>query len=239
MHADPRKHDKRMPGTARRRTHTKSNDKKSVPHPLKQLHCKSTTSKQGNLSQKVLSSRSVLAPPFSLPVTNARYRQPHPLLPSSNMVDLPLVAAKMFRKTSHNAPANDRVAYPAGQLQPWAGKTRPITPTCAKLCHARDVPDMDAFSRVQFREDNGKCCNATEDTPVMELTKGSMRNWLGTPIPPRMNTVQHLSPAWRTYCDDDEFMTVHETGTNEFHTLLPIHLSKKGVNPFTPPPMAS
>ena len=67
---------------------------------------------------------------------------------STNMADAPFVAVKTFRKTSHDAPVTDRVAYPSGQPQLWAGKTRPITPTYAKLCHARDVPDMDAFSRV-------------------------------------------------------------------------------------------
>jgi len=149
------------------------------------------------------------------------------------MAASPLTAMKMYRKISHDA--TDRVAYQPGQPEMWAGNPRPITPTYAKLCQARDVPGLDAFSRIQFREDNGKRFHAAADTPVIELMQGCERNWLGTPIPPIPNIFHNLSPAWGSYYDDDDFMTVHETGTNEFQTLLPINFCKKGQNALTPP----
>jgi len=117
----------------------------------------------------------------------------------------------------------------------WAGNPRPITQTYTKLCQARDVPDMDAFSRLQFSEDNGKRFHADTDPPVIHLTQGCKRNWLGAPLPPIPSIFQNLSPAWATYYDDDAFLTVNETGTNKFQTLLPINFCKKGENALTPP----
>ena len=151
------------------------------------------------------------------------------------MADSPLFSVKTFRKPSHDAPVTDRVAYQPGQPAMWAGKPRPITQTYAKLCHARDVPDMDAFSRKQFSEDNGKRFHADTDPPIIHLTQGCERNWLGDPLPPIPSIFQNLSAAWATYYDDDDFLTVNETGTNEFQTLFPINFCKKGANALTPP----
>jgi len=96
------------------------------------------------------------------------------------MADSPLTAVKMYRKISHDA--TDREEYPYGQPKIWAGKPRPVTQTYAKLCHTRDVPDMDAFLQIQFREDSGKLCNGPNDIPTILLTKEGVRDWLGKPI---------------------------------------------------------
>jgi len=94
---------------------------------------------------------------------------------------------------------------------------------------------MEAFSRLQFREDNGKLFNDNDDIPTILLTQGCVRDWLGAPITPIPNAFHNLSPAWGTYCDDTNFMTAHETGTNEFQTLLPINICKKGLYALNPP----
>jgi len=47
---------------------------------------------------------------------------------------------------------------------------------------------MDAFSRLQFRENTGKMFNGPNDIPT----------------------------TWQKHDDDAPFTTVHETGTNEF-----------------------
>jgi len=114
----------------------------------------------------------------------------------------------------------------------WAGKPRPITPTYAKLCHARDVPDMDAFSRIHFREDKHRIFNGPDHTPTIFLTKGTHRDWLGRPVHP---PIQQVSYAWWNFDDDTDFMIAQEAGTNEFQTLFPLNIRKKGRNPFTPP----
>jgi len=105
------------------------------------------------------------------------------------MVDSPLTAVKTYRKISHET--TDREEYPYGQPNMWAGKPRPITPTYQKLCHARDVPDMDAFSRMQFREDNGRVFNRPNHTPTVYLTKGNVPDWLGRPVHPPIQQVSH------------------------------------------------
>jgi len=138
------------------------------------------------------------------------------------MADSPLTAVKMYQKISHEA--TNREEYPTGQPKIWAGKRRPVAQTYAKLCHTRDVPDMDAFSRLQFREDRGKIFNGRDDIPTILLTKGGVRDWLGNSIPPTPD----VSYTWRNYDDYSQFMTVHETGTNEFQTLLPANICKKG-----------
>jgi len=145
------------------------------------------------------------------------------------MVDSPLAAVKMYRKISHEA--TDREEYPTGHPKIWAGKPHPVTQTYAKLCHARDVPDMDAFSRIQFREDNGRRFNGPNDIPTILLTKGSIRNWLGKQINPPSPQVSY---TWWNFDDETQFMTVHETGTNEFQPLLPTNIRKKGRYPFSP-----
>ena len=94
---------------------------------------------------------------------------------------------------------------------------------------------MDAFSRLQFCENNGKLFNNSEDIPTIQLTQGCVRDWLGDPIPPIPNNFHNLSPAWGTYDDDAHFMTAHKTRTNEFQTLLPINFCKKGLCALTPP----
>jgi len=146
------------------------------------------------------------------------------------MAASPLTAVKTYRKTSHDA--TDRVAYRYGQPEMWAGKPRPITPTYAKLCHTRDVPDMDAFSRIQFREDNWRIFNGPDHTPTIQLTKGTEHDWLGRPVNPPTQQVSH---AWWNFDDDTDFMIAHEAGTNEFQTLFPLNIRKKGRNPLSPP----
>jgi len=146
------------------------------------------------------------------------------------MANSPLTAVKTFQKISHDT--TDRVEYPYGQPNMWAGKPRPVTPTYAKLCHARDVPDMDAFSRIQFREDNGRLFNGPNHTPTNLLTKGTVHDWLGRPVHP---PIQQVSHAWWNFDNETHFTTVHETGINEFQTLLPIKIRKTGRHPFSPP----
>ena len=91
---------------------------------------------------------------------------------------------------------------------------------------------MDAISRLQFSEDNWRIFNSPDHTPTVQLTKGTERDWLGNPInPPR----QQVSHAWWNFDDDTDFMIAQEAGTNEFQTMFPIHLRKKGPNSFTPP----
>jgi len=121
------------------------------------------------------------------------------------MVASPLITVKTYRKTSHDA--TDRVACHPGQPEMWAGKPRPITPTYAKLCHARDVPDMDAFSRKQFRDDDHRIFNGADHTPTIQLTKGTERDWLGRPIHP---PIQQVSHAWWNFDDDTNFMIAQE-----------------------------
>jgi len=134
-----------------------------------------------------------------------------------------LVAVKTFKKPSHDATYQE--AHPNGQPNMWAGKPRPITAIYAKLCHARDAPDMDALSRMQFREDNWRIFNAPNHTPTIQLTKGTNRDWLGNPI----NTpTQQISHPWWNFDDNTDFMIAQEAGTNEFQTLFPFHLHKKG-----------
>ena len=146
------------------------------------------------------------------------------------MADSPLTAVKTYRKSSHEATA--RVKYPYGQPHMWAGKHRPITPIYGKLCHARDVPDMDAFSRIQIREDNGRVFNRPNHTPTVYLTKGTARDWLGRPVHP---PIQQVSHAWWNFDDNTDFMIAHEAGTNEFQPLLPINIRKKGLHTLSPP----
>ena len=146
------------------------------------------------------------------------------------MVASPLVAVKTYRKTSHNTTA--RVAHQPGQPPMWAGKPRPITPTYAKLCQARDVPDMDAFSRIQFRDNHHRIFNGTNHTPTIYLTKGTNHDWLGRPVHP---PIQQVSYEWWEYDEDTDFMKAQEAGTNKFQTLFPINIRKKGRNQFTPP----
>jgi len=145
------------------------------------------------------------------------------------MADPSFTAVTMFKKTSHNA--THREQYPTGQPKLWAGKPCPVTDTYEKLCHTRGVPDMDAFSSLQFRENSGKISKGPNDISTILLTKGGIRDWLGKPIPP----TPEVSHTWRNYDDDTQFMTVHETGTNEFQTLLPANICKKGRYPFSPP----
>ena len=91
---------------------------------------------------------------------------------------------------------------------------------------------MDAFSRIQFQEDTDKIFNGTRDCPTRLLMKGCVRNWLGAPILHNPN----VSRVWHTeYNDNTSFLTVQETGTNEFQTLLPVNIRKKGRYPFSPP----
>ena len=139
------------------------------------------------------------------------------------MADSPLTAVKTFRKPFHDAPTTARVAHQPGQPAMWAGKPRPITPTYAKLCHARNVPDMDAFSRMQFREDNWRIFNAPDHTPTIQLTKGTERDWIGNPINPPAQQVSH---AWWNFDDDTDFMIAQEAGTNKFQTLFPFQINK-------------
>jgi len=124
------------------------------------------------------------------------------------MAASPLTAVKTYRKTSHDATA--RVAHRPGQPAMWAGKPRPITPTYAKLCQARDVPDMDAFSRLQFSEDHHRIFNHANHTPTTYLTKGTNRDWLGGPVHP-----PHVSHDWWGYDEDTDFMEAQEAGTND------------------------
>ena len=85
---------------------------------------------------------------------------------------------------------------------------------------------------MQFQEDTDKLFNGTRDTPTRLLTKGCVRNWLGAPILHNPN----ISRVWWTQYDNNvPFLTVHETGTNEFQTLLPVNICKKGQYPFSPP----
>jgi len=88
----------------------------------------------------------------------------------------------MYHKNYHDA--THRELHPTGQLKIWAGRPRPVTQTYAKLCHTRDVPDMDAFSRPQFTEDTGKIFNGPIDIPTLFLTKGCLRDWRGAPLLP-------------------------------------------------------
>ena len=141
-----------------------------------------------------------------------------------------LVAVKTFKKPSHDATYQE--AHPNGQPNMWAGKPRPITAIYAKLCHARDAPDMDALSRMQFREDNWRIFNAPNHTPTIQLTKGTNRDWLGNPI---NAPTQQISHPWWNFDDNTDFMIAQEAGTNEFQTLFPLHFRKKGRNSFTPP----
>jgi len=69
-------------------------------------------------------------------------------------------------------------------------------------------------------------------TPTIQLTKGTKRDWLGRPIHPPMQQVSH---TWWNFDDDTDFMIAQEAGTNEFQTLFPLNIRKKGRNPFTPP----
>jgi len=46
--------------------------------------------------------------------------------------------------------------------------------------------------------------------------------------------MQQVSLDWWNFDNDTDFMTAHEAGTNEFQTLLPIHIRKTGPNPFSP-----
>jgi len=91
---------------------------------------------------------------------------------------------------------------------------------------------MDAFSRMQFRGDNGRLFNGPNHIPTILLTKGSVRDWLGKQINPPSPQVSH---TWWNFDDETHFTTVHETGTNEFQTLLPTNVRKKGRCPFSPP----
>jgi len=145
------------------------------------------------------------------------------------MADPSFTAVKMYPKTSHDATYQE--LYPTGQPKLWAGKPRPVTQTYAKLCSTRGVPDMDAFSRLQFRENTGKICNGPKDIPTLLLTKGCLRGWLSAPLPP----TPVISHTWQNCEDDVPFTAVHETGTNEFQPLLPANIGKIGRNPFSPP----
>jgi len=149
------------------------------------------------------------------------------------MADCPFSTVTMFRKTSHDA--TDRVQHPTGHPKIWSGKPRPVTQTYAKLCHTQDILDMDAFSCLQFCENNGNLFNGPDDIPTILLTQGCVHDWLGAPIPPIPNTFHNLSPAWGNYDDDTQFMTAHETGRDEFQTLLPTNVCKKGQYPLNPP----
>jgi len=87
------------------------------------------------------------------------------------MADSPLTAVKTYQKPSHDS--TTRFAHRPGQPAMWEGKPRPITQTHIKLCQARDVPDMDAFSRLQVSEHHHRIFNHANHTPTEYLTKGT------------------------------------------------------------------
>jgi len=137
----------------------------------------------------------------------------------------------MYKKPYHYSPLCDRQDYPPGQPVLWAGNPRPITPTLAQLCHNRGVPDMDAFSRLQLEANTGKIFNGPKDIPTMLLTKGYQRDWLGDAL----KSTPTIFQPWQHHNEDTHFMTAYETGANEFQTLLPVNILKKGRNRYSPP----
>jgi len=143
----------------------------------------------------------------------------------------PFTNVTMCHIPYHDSPPCNRAAYAPGQPTLWAGDPIPIMLTLAQLCSNRRVPDMDAFSRLQLEEDTGKIFYAPADVPTPLLTKECQRNWLGAAIQPTPN----VSPTWRRYDKAIPFMTAHATGTQEFQTLLPANIVKKGRNRCSPP----
>jgi len=90
---------------------------------------------------------------------------------------------------------------------------------------------MDAFSRIQLREDTGKWFKPPSDIPTSSLTKGCLRDWLGA----QRNPHTTISPAWKQYKATTPFMEAHTTGINEFQTLLPVNIHVKVNEPYSPP----
>jgi len=80
-----------------------------------------------------------------------------------------------------------------------------------------------------MEEDTGKQYNNNTDIPTPALTKGVMRTWLGT-----ARDTPTVSPAWLHCGEHTSFMEAHTIGVNEFQTLLPVHLHKKGHRIYSP-----